>query len=115
MNISRKKELVDAYKQREIIGGIYAIVCEKTGKRMIDCTADLAGAKNRFAFSASTQTCIFHSLQADWNQHGASAFSFQVLETLPKQEDETLADYKKGLALLRDCIREETPVDRLYQ
>lgn len=114
MNPANRKEMVEAYKQREVVGGVYAICCQPTGKRMIETTTDLKGIRNRFDFSVNMNTCIHHVLQGDWKAYGASAFSFEVLETVPKKEEESMEDYQKGLKLLRDMLREETPADGLY-
>lgn len=114
MNPSKKKDLIDAYKRREIVGGVYAIRCTATGRRMIELTTDLQGAQNRFDFSIQANTCLHHLMQADYKAHGAASFSFEVLERVPKKEEEAIADYQKGLALLRDCLREECPPGQLY-
>ena len=114
MDSSRKKEMLHAYKQRKIEGGVYALRCTATRRCMIDMTTDLAGAKNRFAFSANSNLCPHHLLQADWRTHGADGFRFEVLETLPKKEEESLWDYKESLALLCTMLRDKTPADELY-
>ena len=114
MQPTRKKELRDAYKQREIVGGIYCILCAATGKRWIEMTTDMAGAKNRFLFSVQMNSCIHPALSKDWTAYGAAAFSFEALETVAKREDEALSDYKDGLLYLRDCHRTECPPGDLY-
>ena len=114
MNPSRKKEIISEYKQRKIEGGVYALCCATTRRRMIDFTTDLTSAKNRFAFSIGSSLCPHHLLQADWRAHGAGSFIFEVLETLPKKDDEDLAEYKESLAVLRDILREKTPANELY-
>lgn len=114
MNPSKKKDLIDAYKRREIVGGIYAIRCTATDRRMIELTTDLQGAQNRFHFSIQTNTCLHPLMQADFKAHGAVSFSFEVLETVPKKEEEATDDYKEGLTLLRDCLREDCPPGQLY-
>ncbi len=114
MNPSKKKDLISAYKEREIVGGVYAICCGATNRRLIDSTTDLKGAKNRFDFSVQTGSCLHHLMQADWKAHGNTSFTFEALETVPKKEDELLADYKQGLELLRDCHKADHPPEELY-
>ncbi len=114
MNPSRKKELLSEYKQKEKNGGIYAIRCSANDKRWIDCTQDLPGMKNRFDFCVLTNTALHHALQKDWKTYGAGAFTFDTLETVPPKEGELEADYKHGLELLRDCLRDECPPELRY-
>ena len=114
MDSSRKKELTAAYRQREVVGGVYAIRCQATNRKMLEPTVDLAGAKNRFAFSAQTGLCPHHLLKADWQEHGAASFYFDELETLAKKEEETMADYKAAVEVLCDMLRKEIPAEELY-
>ena len=114
MDSSRKKALADAYKQREILGGVYAIGCSSGGKRLLDMTTDLAGAKNRFQFSASTGLCPHHSLKEDWERFGAKAFSFEVVETLPKKEEESAGEYRESLSALLEMVRQGISAEELY-
>lgn len=114
MDSSRKKELINAYKQKAPTGGVFAVRCTATGKRWIDSTRDLAGMKNRFDFSVLTNAPIHHCLQADWRAHGASCFAYEVLETLAPKEGELPQDYRHSLEVLRDCLREEDPQEERY-
>ncbi len=114
MEPSKKKQLLEAYRQREIIGGIYAIRCAPTGKAFMDSAVDLAGIQNRFQFSLNTKTCIHQALQADWRKYGTDAFSFEVLETVAKKEEESMEEYKHGLSLMRDCLKAEMAPEERY-
>ena len=107
MDASRKKELVNTYKQRDIAGGVYAIVCSPTGNRLLDAAVDLAGAENRFQFSVNTNLCPHHSLQKDWREYGSGSFSFEVVETLPKKEEETMQEYRESLKALLKMVLQE--------
>lgn len=114
MNPSRKKEILQSYKLQGMQGGVYAIHCTANGKRWIDCATNLVGMENRLSFSIQTNSPPIHQLQKDWEAYGASAFVFEVLETMPQKEEETPQDYRDSLALLRDCHRSEYPADQLY-
>ena len=107
MNPSRKKELINRYKQRDAAGGIYAIGCKATQNRIIEMTTDLAGAENRFQFSLRTKTCPHYLMQSDWAVHGADSFYFEMVESLPQKPEEDAADYKASLEVLRDMLREK--------
>lgn len=114
MDSSRKKELINAYKQKPKNGGVFTIRSTVNDKRWIECTQDLEGMKNRFEFSVSTNVPIHYCLQEDWKALGASTFVYEVLEALPPQESEGADDYQQGLELLRDCLRQECPADKRY-
>ena len=114
MNPSRKKELVENYKQREIQGGVYAIRCGQNGKRMLDMTTDLAGAKNRLQFSINTKLCPHHLLKEDWQAYGADAFSFETVEALPKKEEESPKEYRESLSALLEMVRQGIPPEEMY-
>jgi hypothetical protein len=115
MDSSRKKELINAYKQKPKNGGVFAIRSTASDMRWIECTQDLEGMKNRFEFSVSTNVPIHYCLQEDWKTLGASTFVYEVLETVPQKEGELPGDYQRGLELLRDCLREECPAEKRYQ
>ena len=115
MNMSRKKELADQYKQREIEGGVYAIRCEPSGKRMLDMTTDLAGARNRLQFSISTGLCPHHLLKEDWQAHGAEAFLFEVVEPLLKKEEESPKEYRESLSALLEMVRQGVAEEEQYR
>lgn len=114
MQPSRKKELLAAYKQRPSQGGLYCIACAESGKRFIDFTVDLSGMKNRFSFCTATGTPFHHCMRADEKRYGASAFTFEVLESIPQKEGENLQDYREGLKILCDACRSQIPPENLY-
>ena len=89
----RKKELTAAYKSRPTEGGICAI-------------RDPRGQQNRFLFSASTGSCTFLPLQEDWSRCGASAFTFEILETLKKRPEQTDRAYREDLEVLAEAWKE---------
>ncbi|HPS82536.1 MAG TPA: GIY-YIG nuclease family protein, partial [Candidatus Limiplasma sp.] len=61
--------------------------------------------------AVSIQSCPEPALREVWTQHGAQAFTFAVLETLKKGEDQTEADYAEDLRLLLAMWREKTEQD----
>ena len=115
MDSSRKKELINAYKQKPKNGGVFAVRSTVNDKRWIECTQDLEGMKNRFEFSVFTNVPMHHCLKEDWLAQGGSCFVYEVLETLAPKEGELPQDYQRGIELLRDCLREECPSEKRYQ
>lgn len=89
MSVQSKKELKEQYKNREIIGGVYRVVCRENGKYWLRATKDIKGSKNRFLFSVATNTCPEACMVKEWKQFGAIGFSFEILEEIVKKETQT--------------------------
>ena len=97
-----KKELIAQYKEREIIGGIYAIKNTLNDKLLLGAATDLHGYRNRFEFSQKTGSCIDMKLQSDWSKQGGEKFVFEVLETLKKNEKQTEKEFKTDIDVLKE-------------
>ncbi len=110
----RRKALADAYKERPAAGGVVAILCTATGRRVIQAAPDLQGMKNRFRFSVQTGSCVLPKLQSDWSRLGAEAFTLEVLEELPQRPDQDARSYRRDLQALEELWREKTPPEQLY-
>jgi len=102
-----KKELIARYKEREIIGGVYAIKNTLNDKMLLGAVTDLNGIKNRFDFSQKTGSCIDLKLQRDWSKQGSEQFVFEVLEELKKGETQTEKGFKADIALLKEMWLEK--------
>lgn len=116
MNDSKrsKKEIQLEYKQRKIIGGIYAITNTSSGKILLESALNLASSRNKFQFSQNTGSCISPKLQKDWNEFGHLSFKFEVLEEIEKKEDQSDKQFSEDVKLLEDLWREKYDVDQLY-
>lgn len=103
MDKMKKKKLLLQYKYRKTEMGVYVFECSNTGKSYIGCTNDTKGTINSNKFKLGAGMHPNKELQNDWKEHGESAFSIEVLESLPyDKEDETKTDYTKELEALRD-------------
>ena len=111
-----KKQLISAYKERsrKQAGGIYAIRNTINGKIYLDASPDIAAAENRFSFALQTGSCVVVKLTHDWKAYGVGAFTFEVLETLEKNEDQTLAEFREDLDLLKKLWAEKYDPALLY-
>lgn len=109
-----RKSLTAAYKEKRALGGVAAVVCTLTGKRLLLSGADLRGMQNRFDFSKATGSCVSPRLQSDWNRFGADAFSFEVLETLEQQPTQDAAAFRADLKALEELWRERCKPEELY-
>ncbi|XOQ49575.1 MAG: GIY-YIG nuclease family protein [Eubacteriales bacterium] len=114
MDKQNRKMLTAAYKERKIVGGIYAIVNSQNGKMLLLSTCDLQGSKNRFAFSKKTGFCINLKLTEDWRKYGNTAFDFTVLEELSKKETQTDKEFSDDVETLRELWAEKLQGKDLY-
>ena len=109
-----KKELVSAYKERKVIGGIYAIKNTVNGKKLLLQSADLKGAENRFNFAKETGGCIHLKLQNDWGVLGAGVFEFEILDELEKKDIQTPKQFKEDLEELLEIWMEKMDREQIY-
>ena len=109
-----KKELQNRYREREIVGGIYAIKNILNNKVFLEASTDLRGTKNRFEFAQKTGSCIHVKLQNDWNDNGGMNFAFEVLEELQKGDTQTAEGFKADLMLLKEMWLESMSGTEFY-
>lgn len=105
---------MEQYKQRPVTGGVAAIKNCVTGKMLLISAADLHGIRNRFEFSQNMGGCMHLQLQADWNEYGAKAFSFEVLEELEKKDTQTSKEFAEDIKTLETLWREKLDTANLY-
>jgi hypothetical protein len=109
-----KKELQAEYKERQIIGGVFAVKNTLTGKMLIDSTADIQGSINRFEFSKKTGSCVSMKLQKDWKPVDAPPFIIEILEELEKTNNQTDAEFKSDILTLKEMWLEKLADADLY-
>jgi len=90
-----RKAAIDAYKQRTVPAGVYAVACMATGQKWIGAAPDLSTVKNRIWFSLRAGRSPRREMQAAWEEHGADSFAFEELERI----DADLAPYAREAAL----------------
>jgi hypothetical protein len=100
-----RKKLVNEYKERKLIGGVYKITNTLTKGYLLGHTNDIRAMQNRFDFSISTDSCIHPKLQKDWREFGGSVFTFEVLETLQPKEGQSQAEFVDELLRLEEIYR----------
>ena len=114
MDREKKKEIQAQYKEREVVGGVYAIRNTKKNKLLVEATVDFRGSKNRFEFALETGSCVHLKLQDDWTEQDGRDFGFEVLEELKKGEAQTPAEFKADVDLLRQMWLEKLADTDLY-
>ena len=105
-----KKELVNQYKNRTQIGGVFAIKNTAKNKWYVDCAADLAAANNRFNFMADS----FMKIAKDYKEQKGEAFEFEILEELQKGETQSDKEFQADLTLLKSLWLEKLVGQELY-
>ncbi|HEY9211469.1 MAG TPA: GIY-YIG nuclease family protein [Ancylobacter sp.] len=86
MRTEDRKAAVNAYKERKIERGLYAVRCTSSGEVWIGGAPDLSKIQNRLWFTLRQGLNTHRSLQAAWNAHGAEAFTFEIIERLDEEE-----------------------------
>jgi hypothetical protein len=109
-----RKELLAAYKERKVVGGICAVKNVQNGKMLLAAVADIQGYKNRFQFSQSNGECMNIKMQADWKKYGARAFVLEVLEEYEKKETQSQKEFGDDLKALKEIWLEKLDPGMLY-
>ncbi len=84
--MDRKKELKQLYKEAEIPAGVYQIKNTSNQKVFIGSSMNLNGMNGQ-RFQLEMGSHRNKKLQQEWQEFGAEAFVFEVLETLKKKEE----------------------------
>ena len=106
--------MISDYKQRKIVGGVYAVSNTSNNKKLVMMTTNLEGSKNRFAFSQNTNSCISPHIQDDWKKYGAKAFAFQILESLEKKETQSFEQFQTDIKALYEMLIDQAGQGQLY-
>lgn len=107
MKETLKREMKNQYKNSKQIGGVYRIRCDQSGEAWVHTSADLQGAKNRFAFQCSTNLCPESAMSPAWEQYGAAGFVFEVLEEIEKKETQTPREFSEDVSALLELWKEK--------
>ena len=102
------------YKERAIIGGVYAVRNTLKNKLLIEADTDISGSKNRFEFAVKTGSCVFPKLQNDWTEQESGQFVFEILEELKKGETQSPAEFKADIEVLKQIWLEKMTDEDLY-
>lgn len=98
---SRRKQLVEQYKQMKPDMGIFWIRCKVNDKIFIETSQNLKGKINSIKFQLGAGAHPYKELQMEWDKFGEEQFEFEVLELLKYDKDETKTDYSEELSILR--------------
>ncbi len=98
---SRRKELVEQYKQMKPEMGIFWIRSNREDKCYLETSQNLKGKMNSTKFQLNAGMHPNQQLQHEWTKHGEDQFSIEILELLKYDKDESKTDYTEELAILK--------------
>lgn len=82
MKSENRSAALDAFKERNVSAGVFAIHCQANASAWVGQAANLDNFENRHWFSLRQGTHPNAALQAAWNSHNEEAFSVEILEQL---------------------------------
>lgn len=94
-----RADLRRAYKETPAQAGIFQIKNIRTGRVLLGSSTNLHGPLNKHRFMLSIGKHDNQALQMDWNQFGADAFTFEILEVV-KTSDDPLFNLDDEITLL---------------
>jgi hypothetical protein len=94
-----KRELRRLYKESPPPMGVYVVRNLANQRVLVGASANPEGAMNRLRFELAMKSHRNGKLMADWIEHGAGNFRFEVIDTVKKCDDPGF-DAKAELASL---------------
>ena len=112
--MDRRKTLINEYKQREIIGGMYRVTNKRNGMYLLDYATNLQAKQNAFDFMVSSGSCFHYKLKKDWEAFGCKVFIFEILEALEKKKEQSQDEFVGDLRMLKQFWSEKLDSSRRY-
>ncbi len=109
MKVVDKKAAKAAYKEQDVVAGIYAVRCTAAAQVWVGHASNLGKVQNRIWFTLRHGGHPSRSLQKAWQRHGGDSFTFEELERL---EDEDLV-YVRTAQLKDRCAHWRTKLNAL--
>lgn len=82
MDKQSRRDALRQYKETAPAVGVFAVRCAATGETWVAASRNLNQQQNGVWFSLKHGGHPNRAVQAAWNAHGETAFSFEPLETL---------------------------------
>lgn len=114
MDMKRKKELLEAYKNRHPEMGVISFKCIATGESFLGISTD---TKADFNSNQAKLAMNYHPnrrLQALWNEYGHEGFECSVLKRL-EYENKDDNQNEKLEALRERCLSEDPKAGRIWR
>ena len=114
MDIKRKKELLEAYKNRHPEMGVISYCCKETGEVFLGISKDTKADFNGTNMKLSANWHPNKQLQKLWNKYGPKGFELSVIKVL--KYDDPHGDHTAKLESLREqCLATDPNARRLWR
>lgn len=98
---SRRKQLIEQYKQMKPDMGVFWIRSKVSNQYFIEASQNLKGKMNSTKFQLDAGAHPNQELQNEWRKLGAEQFNIEILEQLKYEKDESKTDYTEELEILK--------------
>jgi hypothetical protein len=112
--MDNRKALINEYKQRKILGGIYRVTNTRNGMYLLDYAANIQAKQNAFDFMVSSSSCLDYRLKKDLEALGSRVFGFEILETLEKKRDQSQDEFMTDLETLAKMYSDKMDSSKRY-
>jgi hypothetical protein len=82
-----RKALIREYKQAARPMGVYRVTEAVSGQALVGWSLDLPARLNRHRAAFESGAHPEKDFQRAWNEHGATAFEFEVIDTLEPSDE----------------------------
>lgn len=106
MNRTRRKELLEQYKQMKPDMGVYMFKSINTNTVYLGCDKNIKATINGDRFKLNANSHRNKKLQKDWNENKEENFEIKVVQVLKYDKDESKTDYSEDLKILRDICKD---------
>ncbi|MCI2242672.1 GIY-YIG nuclease family protein [Adlercreutzia faecimuris] len=114
MDKSRRKELIEAYRNRRPEMGVIALRCRETGDSFLGASRDVPADFNSARAKLELGGHPNRQLSALWERYGEDGFDFVVLETLECEDPDK--DYGPDLEALRElCLAADPRAQKIWR
>jgi hypothetical protein len=101
MDKQRRREIANAYKEKKVAQGVFAVRCAPTGETWLGLSRNLDAQQNSIWFSLRMGSNSNKPMQAAWKTHGEAAFELSIVEAV---DTEGLSPYLSQ-TLLKDRLK----------
>lgn len=114
MDIKRKKELLQQWKERRPEMGVISIHCKETGESFLGISRDTKADINSNRFKLLTGNHPNKRLTELWKLYGENGFEFSVVKILKYENPND--DHTEKLEKLREqCLAEDTKAGKIWR
>ena len=102
-----KAELIQEYKSRKPIAGVYQIKNLISGKMLIEASSDMPAKMNRHRAELKFGSHRNKVLQQDWNTAGEENFDISIISQVPFKEGDNQLYLERDAKMMLDLLEEK--------